>query len=166
MANSSNKAAVARRVWGRMFGFLMRTAPERTSSLARRGLTPNDSRALASLDPEKGRTMRSLADEWQCDASNATWIVDRLERMHLAERRSIPRDRRVKLVVLTPKGAKTKAELMEDFLTPPAELLALDRADLDALDRATEKLPSSDASTEAAARTGRGGSSRPTRRPP
>ena len=140
MAKSSSKAAVARRAWGLMFEFFMRTAPERVKSLGRRGLTPNDSRALTSLDPEHGRTMRSLADEWECDASNATWIVDRLERLHLAERRTVPHDRRVKLVVLTAKGAKVKAELMEEFHTPPAELLALDRADLEALERALEKL--------------------------
>src|SRR5919202_5128018 len=140
MAKSSSKAAVARRAWGRMFEFFMRTAPERVRSLGRRGLTPNDSRALASLDPETGRTMRSLADEWECDASNATWIVDRLERLGLAERRTVPKDRRVKLVVLTAKGARVKAELMEEFHTPPRELLELERADLDALDRATEKL--------------------------
>ncbi|MDQ3809492.1 MAG: hypothetical protein M3336_04310, partial [Chloroflexota bacterium] len=105
--------------------------------------------------PEKGRTMRSLADEWECDASNATWIVDRLERLHLAERRTSPHDRRVRLVVLTVNGAKTKADLIEEFRTPPAELLALDRADLEALDRATEQLPSSIGGTEAAARRGR-----------
>jgi DNA-binding MarR family transcriptional regulator len=63
--------------------------------------------------------MRSLADEWECDASNATWIVDRLERSGLAERRTVARDRRVKLVVLTPKGAETKRELMEEFHSPP-----------------------------------------------
>ena len=158
MAKSSmNKATVARRVWVRMFDFLMRTAPDRTASLGRRGLTPNDARALASLDLEKGRTMRSLAEAWECDASNATWIVDRLERLHLAERRTVPHDRRVKLVVLTAKGAKIKAELLEEFLTPPPELLALDRADLDALDRATETLPSAGATTEAAPRKGRAG---------
>jgi hypothetical protein len=28
--------------------------------------------------------MKSLADEWRCDASNATWIVDRLEKLGLA----------------------------------------------------------------------------------
>src|SRR5919201_4998778 len=141
MASSSTaKAVLARRVWSRMFDFLMRTAPERARGLGRLGLTPNDSRALASLDPDEGRTMRSLADEWECDASNATWIVDRLERLQLAERRTIPHDRRVKLVVLTAKGAKVKAELMEEFHTPPAELLALDRADLEALERALEKL--------------------------
>jgi DNA-binding MarR family transcriptional regulator len=84
--------------------------------------------------------MRSLAAEWQCDASNATWIIDRLERLHLAERRGVPDDRRVKVVVLTAKGAKLKAELMDEFLTPPPDLLTLDRATLDALDRALGKL--------------------------
>lgn len=141
MADSS-KTKAARRIWQLMFNFLMRTAPARAGSLGRRGLTPNDSRALASLHPQDGRTMRSLADEWECDASNATWIVDRLEQSGLAERRSVPHDRRVKLVVLTPRGVKMKAELMEEFLTPPAELLDLNQRDLDALRRALEKLPS------------------------
>jgi DNA-binding MarR family transcriptional regulator len=85
--------------------------------------------------------MRSLADEWECDASNATWIVDRLEKFGLAERRTVPHDRRVKLVVLTARGVKTKAELMEEFLIPPPELLDMDRRDLDTLQRAMEKFP-------------------------
>jgi len=140
MADSS-RARTARRIWELMFDFLMRTAPARARSLGRRGLTPNDSRALASLHPQDGRTMRSLADEWECDASNATWIVDRLEKFGLAERRSVPHDRRVKLVVLTGRGAKTKAELMEEFLTPPGELLDMSQSDLDALRRALETLP-------------------------
>src|SRR5919107_1477493 len=114
MANAStSKAALARRVWGKMFDFLVRTAPERAQALGRRGLTPNDSRALTSLDPETGRTMRSLADEWKCDASYATLIVDRLERLGLAERRTVARDRRVKLAALTAEGARVKAELLE-----------------------------------------------------
>jgi DNA-binding MarR family transcriptional regulator len=142
MPNSSlSKPALARRVWVAMFDFLMRTSPERAKSLGRRGLTPNDSRALAILDAEKGRTMRSLADAWECDASNATWVVDRLESLGLAERRTVPEDRRVKLVVLTAKGRKTKAELMEEFLAPPSELLTLDRDDLEALHRLLAKLP-------------------------
>jgi DNA-binding MarR family transcriptional regulator len=40
--------------------------------------------------------MSQLADEWLCDASNATWIVDRLEERGLAERETTPTDRRVK----------------------------------------------------------------------
>jgi DNA-binding MarR family transcriptional regulator len=123
-----------------MFDFLISTAPHRTAVLGRFGLTPNDSRALGSLDATVGRTMRSLAEEWRCDASNATWIVDRLEGAGLAERRNKPNDRRVKLVVLTPKGAKTKAELHEAFYATPPQLLELDNAELETLQRALERL--------------------------
>ena len=84
--------------------------------------------------------MRSLADEWRCDASNATWIVDRLERAGLAVRRSEPNDRRVKLVLLTPKGARMRREVMEAFYSPPPELLALNAADLTALERLLVRL--------------------------
>ncbi len=123
-----------------MFDFLMRTAPERTRALGRRGLTPNDGRALASLDRVTGRRMRSLADEWRCDASNATWIVDRLERLGLAERRVPATDRRVKLVVLTAKGARTRQALLHAFHAPPDDLQDLPRSELEALDRALAPL--------------------------
>jgi DNA-binding MarR family transcriptional regulator len=123
-----------------MFDLLMRSAPERGRALAARGLTPNDSRALFSLDTGEGRNMRSLADSWKCDPSNATWIVDRLEKLGLAERKDVPHDRRVKLVVLTPKGLKTRAALLNEFHRPPAELSALDAEDLEALERILAKL--------------------------
>ncbi|MFZ3213151.1 MAG: MarR family winged helix-turn-helix transcriptional regulator [Terriglobales bacterium] len=134
------KKALARRAWRLMFDFLMRTAPQRTRSLKRRGLTPNVARALVSLDPREGRSMRSLAEEWECPACNATWIVDRLELLGLAERRTLPHDHRVKRVVLTRKGVRTKTDLMEEFHTPAGEFLELDRDDLEALQRALEKL--------------------------
>lgn len=140
MTTRRNEAGLARLVWQEMFDVLIRSAPERTRALARRGLTPNDSRALFSLDRREGRTMGSLAGEWQCDPSNATWIVDHLEELGLAERRSVPHDRRVKLVVLTAKGRKTRTELLEEFHEPPAGFDALDRADLEALHRVLQKL--------------------------
>jgi DNA-binding MarR family transcriptional regulator len=138
---SAGKTALARQVWARMFDYLMRTAPERTRSLGRRGLTPNDARALSTLGAAAGRTMRSLAEEWECDASNATWIVDRLERLGLAERRTVPHDRRVKLVALTSRGEKMKAELLREFHTPPPDLLTLAERDLKLLERLLQKLP-------------------------
>ena len=134
--------ALARRVWQALFDLLIRSAPVRTASLARRGLTPNDSRALFSLDPRTGRSMRSLADEWQCDPSNATFIVDRLEELGLASRQALLHDKRVKLVVLTRKGEKTRTELLHEFHQPPAEFDGLDRADLEALERVVAKLTS------------------------
>jgi DNA-binding MarR family transcriptional regulator len=123
-----------------MFDFLMQSAPQRSRALAERGLTPNDSRALFTLARAEGSSMRSLADAWDCDPSNATWIVDRLEKLGLAERRAVPHDRRVKLVALTAKGQRTRAALTKEFHRPPAELSALDLEDLEALDRILGKL--------------------------
>src|SRR5438876_3852376 len=105
------RAALANEVWRDIFDFIVATSGHRNHVLARLALTPNDSRALTSLDQETGRTLRSLAEEWQCDASTATWIVDRLETKGLAERRPHPSDRRARLVVLTPDGVRTKADL-------------------------------------------------------
>src|SRR5262245_39753312 len=144
--------ALARRVWQSLFDLLIRSAPVRTASLARRGLTPNDSRALFSLDARTGRSMRSLADEWQCDPSNATFIVNRLEELGLASRQPLLNDKRVKLVVLTRKGENTRTELLQEFHQPPPEFASLDRADLQALERIAAKLTSASASAVAARR--------------
>jgi hypothetical protein len=46
----------------------------------------------------------------------------------------------VKLVVLTPLGEQTKAEMIAGTYTPPPELLELDRAELVALRDATAPL--------------------------
>ena len=87
--------------------------------------------------------MRTLARAWACDASNVTWMVDRLESRGLVERRMLPGDRRVKMVALTPLGAGTKAELFTRLHEPPADFLALDRATLQVLRDALARLPAS-----------------------
>ena len=152
---ATSKTALAGEVWSLMFDYLIRSAPHRTRSLAKRGLTPNDSRALFSLSVDEGRTMRTLADAWQCDPSNATWIVDRLEKLGFAQRRSVPEDRRVKLVVLTPRGQKTRTALLKEFHIPPPEFAALDREDLEGLHRVLVKLTrGSSATASSTARVG------------
>jgi DNA-binding MarR family transcriptional regulator len=138
---SESKHALAADVWRRLFDFFISTGRERQRMLAELDLTPNDSRALHTLDPREGRTMRSLAEEWACDASNASWIVDRLEARGLAERRARAGDRRVKLVVLTAAGVRTRDKLRAAMYEPPPELLALPRTTLEALKSAAAKLP-------------------------
>ena len=129
-------------VWRRIFDFIVATGPERIDILARHGLTPNDNRAIHALgDEATGRTMRSLAAELHCDASTVTWIVDRLEAKGLAERRGHPTDRRIKHVVLTPKGIETKAAVMAATYTPPPTLRELPAEDLAILQRASMLLP-------------------------
>lgn len=153
MAESTR--ALAERVWRTMFGVLMRSAPHRTASLASRGLTPNDSRALFGLDVRSGRPMRSLADEWDCDPSYATLIVDRLEGLGLAVRRPASDDKRVKLVLLTRKGERTRQALLDEFHRPPAELEGLRRADLERLAQILGRLDAAVAKASQPASSGR-----------
>lgn len=138
-STAQERAAAA--AWRRIFDYIVATAPERVAVLDRLGLTPAESRSLTSLDPNAGLSMRSLADEWQCDPSNATWLVDRLERQGLARRIGKDGDRRVKVVVLTPKGRRIRTELLESQYTPPRDLVALPQRDLEALSAAASKLP-------------------------
>ena len=140
MPGARNRQAEAAKAWGRLFDFFISTRGYRDEVLERFGLTPNDSKALASLDPVQGKPMRALADEWGTDASNATWVVDRLERAGLAERRTIARDRRVKLVVLTPRGVRMRNEILRAFHEPPLELLTLEPRDLHTLSEILGKL--------------------------
>src|SRR5215475_5537698 len=140
MRSRHEKTTLAEGVWRMMFDLLMRTAPHRARILGEHGLTPNESRGLFTLDRHEGRTMRSLADAWQCDPSYATWVVDRLDKLGLAERRAVSHDRRVKLVLLTGKGEKTKTDLLKEFHRPPSELAALDRENLESLHRVLIKL--------------------------
>lgn len=130
---SDDKGALAARAWSRLFDFFISTRGSRDEALERFGLTPNDSKALHTLDPNEGKPMGVLAGAWGTDASNATWVVDRLERLGMAERRTTASDRRVKLVVLTSRGVTTRDEILRAFHEPPPALFTLDRQDLRAL---------------------------------
>jgi DNA-binding MarR family transcriptional regulator len=136
----NSKAAVAAQAWRSIFDFIVATAPERNRAIGEAGLTPNDARTLQNLSPRAGRTMGSLAEEWKCDASTATWIVDRLEAKGLVRREPHPTDRRVKLVKMTPLGVRTRAKQIDRVYVPPRALLDLDYAELVALRDAVAKL--------------------------
>jgi len=140
MADSSTKQAVAAEVWHHLFAVFMSTRWQRDAVLERLGLTPNDAKVLNTLDGTQGKPMRALAEEWGTDASNVTWVVDRLTEKGLAERRPVAHDRRVKLVVLTPRGVKVRDQILRAFHEPPPELVTLDRQDLLALRGILEKL--------------------------
>ena len=66
--------------------------------------------------------MSELAEALNCDNSNVTGIVDRLEDRGLVERRSATHDRRVKMLVVTPRGAELRAQLAERLDEAPEPL--------------------------------------------
>jgi len=135
------KEALAAEVWRRIFDFIVATHAQRDRVLERFCLTPGDSKVLMHLDSDTGQSMGSLAMAWSCDASNATWMVDRLEKRGLVERRAVPGDRRMKIVALTSAGIKMQAALYEALYQPPTELPDMSPEELDALRAALAKLP-------------------------
>jgi DNA-binding MarR family transcriptional regulator len=92
------------------------------------GLTGQLAYAL-HLIAREGTTMRALAFEMGCDASNTTGVVDRLERRGLIERRADPADRRVKRVVLTAAGRRMREKVEERLRIAPPAIAALSPAD-------------------------------------
>lgn len=67
------------------------------------GLTTMQLHALHAI-ADGYATMGRVAQTMHCDASNVTGIVDRLTALELVTRQEDPRDRRVKLLQLTPHG--------------------------------------------------------------
>ena len=102
-------------------------------------LNPGEMRALEALGDDEPQRMGDLARELKCDASNVTWLADRLEARGFVERRTAPNDRRVKTLALTDAGRAAQREAKEHLRIPPAPLLALSTAELRTLRDLMEK---------------------------
>lgn len=85
-------------------------------------------------------TMREVAAKLSIDAPYTSVVVDDLERRGLVERSACPEDRRVKIVNITPTGAKSAAIAAGIQNRPPAVLSKLSAADTATLDRILSEL--------------------------
>ncbi len=92
---------------------------------AHHDLAPSSVKALLRLSGSKPTAMRELATAFACDASYITAVVDALEQRELATREPHPTDRRIRTVVLTPRGREVSASLLDLLSEPPAALAAL-----------------------------------------
>jgi DNA-binding MarR family transcriptional regulator len=78
------------------------------------GVAPSDLLALFKLS-DGVLSMKELAQRMGCDASFVTVVADTLEREGLARREPSQRDRRVKELVMTPKGIAAQERLMREL---------------------------------------------------
>lgn len=143
-ARSRSKKALAGDVWRLMAGFTLGQVQRggHFELLRQQGLTPGHLKALSVLDEEEPRPMGAMAEALQIDASQVTWLVDRLEERGFVERHTMPTDRRVKTVALTESGVAFRERILEHLHQPPDALLSLDADSLDVLRAQLEKLPS------------------------
>lgn len=103
-------------------------------------LSPAQCQLLNQLEPGRPIPMGQLAGALSCDASNVTGLVDRLESRGLIERRPSEQDRRVKVLSLTPLGARLRAALLERMTAPPANLERLSAEERRALVKLLRRL--------------------------
>lgn len=102
--------AEARALSAQLINVAERARVDFASVVSEVGLTPPQARAVLFLD--QPAPMRSIATHLACDASNVTGLADRLQEMGVVER--VPgEDRRVKLLMLTDRGAALRAEVVD-----------------------------------------------------
>ena len=130
----------AAEAWRLLTGVMMARKEEFPAIAASYGLNPGAMHALLQLDPDVPQSMSSLAGAWKCDASNVTWLVDRLEEHGLAERRARPGDRRIRTVALTRKGVKVRSQIEARFYEPPDIFRTLSPRDLESLVRILRRI--------------------------
>lgn len=120
------------------FSFTQRASlPAMAAELA---LSPAQCHLLNLIEPGRPIPMGQLAGALSCDASNVTGLVDRLESRGLIQRRPSEQDRRVKVISLTPLGARLRASLIQRMTAAPPTLARLTRAEQQALVRLLRRL--------------------------
>jgi DNA-binding MarR family transcriptional regulator len=119
--------------WALMGRFFWRQRPRMVRVAGEFGLSPPQLFALRTLEPGNPVPMSALATALHCDNSNVTGLVDGLEAQGLVERRSAQHDRRVRMLVVTERGAEVRARLADVMQEVPPELAALSAADQRAL---------------------------------
>jgi DNA-binding MarR family transcriptional regulator len=127
----TSTSSAAQEAWGLFWRIFSADKPRRMAALTELGLSFQQSQALMVLETEM--PMSAMAQALQCDNSNVTGIVDRLEAAGLAERRSDTRDRRVKTVALTELGRTAREQVRSRAGQPPPELARLSEEDAEQL---------------------------------
>src|SRR6188474_3001703 len=100
------------RAWQLLMKFFFAQKAHLPASGADFDLSPIQCHVLHLIEPGRPVPMGRLAETLSCDASNVTGLIDRLESRGLVRRRSSTRDRRVKVLQLTPTGARLRAQLL------------------------------------------------------
>jgi DNA-binding MarR family transcriptional regulator len=101
---------LARALTATIFGVMQRMKQHSARKAAEWEMSVAQVRALYAL--REPLSMRELAERLYLDPSNLTALVDRLEALGLVERQADPDDRRVKRLVITPKGIRLSDEII------------------------------------------------------
>ena len=103
-------------------------------------LSPAQCHVLHRIEPGRPIPMGQLAETLACHASNVTGLINRLESRGLVRRRPSDADRRVKVLDLTPTGARLRTLMLARMTTPPVAIIRLSAGEQRALVRILSRL--------------------------
>ncbi len=110
----------AQELWALLIGAFAEWEQRANDASAAAGLSPVSAWALVQLDPDKPISQKELAARLKCNPSTVVDPTDRLETAGLVVRRARASDRRVNVLMVTPKGAAVRKRLLNRLLKPPA----------------------------------------------
>ncbi len=130
MAALEPRVTAERELCGLVNGLAHQIGEHVRKRAAKLGLTAARATALRELTGPM--TISELAERMTCEPSNATFIVDKLEKQELVKRRPHPTDRRARQLVLTPEGSALRDKLL-GLLVEDSPLAGLSPQEQDAL---------------------------------
>jgi len=119
----------AQQLWAAVIASFAGWEQRATQAAEAVGLSQVSAWALVQLDPEHPISQKELAARLKCNPSTVVDPTDRLEEAGLVNRQPRPSDRRVNVLVLTPKGKKIREHLVERLFEPPAAFRKLPARD-------------------------------------
>src|SRR5437763_6057602 len=115
--------------WGLLYDLMLAQRARMPALAAELDLSPVRIQLLRLIEPDRPVPMGKAACGLGCDASNITGIVDRLEARGLLQRRPADRDRRVRVLVITPAGARVREVILLRLAEPPEPIARLSPED-------------------------------------
>ena len=137
---SAAEADLEREVWNLLFQHFQAEKRNWAVACQEFGLTLPQAHLLRLLTSGQSVKMNGLADALDCDASNITGLVDKLESRKLIQRQPDPDDRRVKMITLTQAGVKFRAKVLERLSKPSPSVTRLSNADKRTLRRIVKQM--------------------------
>ena len=139
-SKATTEASLERELWELLFQHFQAEHRNWSAVCKEFGLTLPQAHLLRLLTKSSSMKMNVLADALDCDASNITGLVDKLETRGLIRRQLDREDRRVKLIALTPVGAKITTKVLARLAEPSPSITELSLPDKKALYRIVGKM--------------------------
>ena len=137
---SAGEPDLDREVWNLLFQHFQAENRNWAAVCRAYGLTLPQAHLLRLLTAGGSVKMNGLADALDCDASNITGLVDKLEIRGFIRHQRDPDDRRVKMIALTLSGVKFRASVLSRLSQPSPSVTRLSLPDKQTLRRIVRQM--------------------------